>query len=379
MGSKAATTQRERTMSTTTELIKSEGLSPAIVFGGEGLDPVLEQITVTAKSLVPDLTTAKGRKEIASMANKVARSKTLLDGLGKDLVAGRKAEIKKVDEERKRMRDCLDALKAEVRQPLTNWEDAEKRRVDYHTSMIKHIQDCGIGFIGGDPQPFGILFRELEEKIIVDERFEEFEAEAHRAKEAALAKLRTAFEEQQKREAEQAELERLRKEAVEREQKEREERIAREAKENAEREAQAKIDAERKAREDAERATHEAEARAKQQAIDAEAAERKAKADAEAAERKAKEHAERQAAEAEQRIKQEAEAGAQRERERIEQQKQAELAAQQKREADQKHKAAINNKALMALIDKAGLSEEQARNVVVAIAKRQIPAISISY
>lgn len=366
-------------MTTTTELIKTEELNPIVVFGGEGLNPVLEQITKEAKSLVPDLTTGKGRKEIASMANKVARSKTFLDGLGKDLVAGRKAEIKKVDEERKRMRDSLDALKIEVRQPLTDWEDTENRRVDYHKSMIKHIEDCGIGFIGGDPQSFGILFSELEEKIIVDEKFEEFEAEAHRAKEAALTKLRAAFDEQQKRAAEQAEIERLRQEAAEREQKEREERIAREAKEAAEREAQTRIDAERIARENAERATRDAEARAKQQAIDAESARLKAKTDAEAAERKAKEDAKRQAVEAEQRIKQEAEAAAQRERDRIEQQKQAELAAQQNREADQKHKAAINNKALIALIDKAGLSEEQARSTVVAIAKRQIPAISISY
>ncbi len=36
----------------------------------------------------PDIDTRKGRKAIASLAAKVARSKTYLDGLGKDLVAG---------------------------------------------------------------------------------------------------------------------------------------------------------------------------------------------------------------------------------------------------------------------------------------------------
>ncbi|EES5368095.1 cell envelope biogenesis protein TolA, partial [Escherichia coli] len=38
-------------------------------------------------SFVPDITTAKGRKEIAYLAYKVAQTKTYLDGLGKDLVA----------------------------------------------------------------------------------------------------------------------------------------------------------------------------------------------------------------------------------------------------------------------------------------------------
>ncbi len=115
---------------TATELIQTTDINPVKLFSESGLDPILEEITEHVKSLDADLSTAKGRKEIASMAHKVAKSKTYLDELGKDLVAGQKATIKKVDGERKRMRDYLDNLKAEVRKPLTEWEEAEQRLQD---------------------------------------------------------------------------------------------------------------------------------------------------------------------------------------------------------------------------------------------------------
>ncbi|EGT6367902.1 cell envelope biogenesis protein TolA, partial [Escherichia coli] len=52
-------------------------------------------------SFVPDITTAKGRKEIAYLAYKVAQTKTYLDGLGKDLVAELKEIPKLIDANRK--------------------------------------------------------------------------------------------------------------------------------------------------------------------------------------------------------------------------------------------------------------------------------------
>ena len=84
------------------------------VYVENGLDPYLEQITQEARAFVPDLTTIKGRKAIASMAMKVAKSKTFLDGLGKDLNAEAKAKAKIVDNERKRCRELLDALRKEI-------------------------------------------------------------------------------------------------------------------------------------------------------------------------------------------------------------------------------------------------------------------------
>ena len=167
----------------------------------KGLDPWLEKITVEAKSLVADLSTKKGRDAIASMAYKVRQSKTALDKIGKELVDQLKEQPKLVDAERKRMRDYLDSLAEEVRKPLDEFEAREAARIENHKRMIAHLEGVGNGFIGPDVQPFGLLFAELE-SIVVDARFEEFEAEIHRAKEAAKAKLTAAFAEQQRREAE---------------------------------------------------------------------------------------------------------------------------------------------------------------------------------
>ncbi|HEN8483270.1 TPA: hypothetical protein U8165_005979, partial [Pseudomonas aeruginosa] len=93
-----------------------------------GLDPFLAKIREEIDGFVPDVTTRKGREAIASIAYKVARSKTALDNVGKELVAELKEVPKKVDAERKRMRDLLDSWQAEVRQPLTDWEQREEMR-----------------------------------------------------------------------------------------------------------------------------------------------------------------------------------------------------------------------------------------------------------
>ena len=62
---------------------------------------------------MPDVTTKKGRDAIASIAHKVARSKTALDNIGKELVAELKDVPKKIDAERKRIADEAAAVKAE--------------------------------------------------------------------------------------------------------------------------------------------------------------------------------------------------------------------------------------------------------------------------
>ncbi|HDL5089371.1 TPA: hypothetical protein PXD14_006379, partial [Pseudomonas aeruginosa] len=82
-----------------------------------GLDPFLAKIREEIDGFVPDVTTRKGREAIASIAYKVARSKTALDNVGKELVAELKEVPKKIDAERKRMRDLLDSWQAEVRSP----------------------------------------------------------------------------------------------------------------------------------------------------------------------------------------------------------------------------------------------------------------------
>ena len=60
-----------------------------------GLDPWIAKIRKEVESFVPDVTTKKGRDAIASIAYKVAKSKTALDNLGKELVSELKELPKK--------------------------------------------------------------------------------------------------------------------------------------------------------------------------------------------------------------------------------------------------------------------------------------------
>ena len=122
-------------MSEIMDLVVIEKKNAMAVFtNNDQLDPLIEAIEKEARSLVPDVTTKKGRDAIASMAHKVARSKTYIDNAGKDLVAELKALPKQIDESRRVVRERLDALKDEVRRPLTEWE-AEQERIKAEEAM----------------------------------------------------------------------------------------------------------------------------------------------------------------------------------------------------------------------------------------------------
>ena len=330
-----------------------------------GLDPYLAQIKAEIDSFVPDVSTKKGRDAIASIAHKVARSKTALDNIGKELVAELKDVPKKIDAERKRMRDTLDTWKDDVRRPLTEWEEAEESRQARHKTGIELIQQAAATH-DFSASTLRATLAAIEAKSI-DASWEEFESEAHRAKTKTIEALQSAIAERDRQEAEQAELTRLRAEAAAREQKEREERIAREAAERAQREAEAKAHAEREAniKREAE-AKASAERRELELKLAAERAERE-KAEAIQREQQAKADAERRAAEA-----------VEAEKRRVAEAAAAEAEETKLREQNKAHKTSINRAALEALIA-GGLTEDAAKKAVTLIAQGKIPAVSIRY
>jgi hypothetical protein len=412
------------------ELIKIESVTALDVFNNAGMDPLLEQIKDEVRSFVPDLSTVTGRKAIASLAAKVAKSKTYLDGLGKDLVADQKAAIKTVDAERKRMRDDLDLLKIEARKPLTDWEDAEKTRVEV---LNKRLADIEAMSAEVNPETFEEYGSEglrsilaIVESIAIDDSWQEFKLNAERAKEQVIGSLSLSMATRKKAEDDQAELDRLRLEQKEREQREHEERIANEAAQKAEREAaekaeqerlrveqeqqetQRKADQERKRIEGerkAEQRKAEEDRRAVQQKLDEEQLAREEsdqraakaiedsrianeRAEREAAEKS--EQAKKDAAQAEQRrlddLKKAEEQARQREQEAIDRERNRQLkekadaeAAAKKREANTQHKGAINRQAVAELMEWAGLTQAQAKSVVTSIARGSITDVSISY
>lgn len=335
----------------TTELISIEAVqaNPLAVFITEnGLDPYLAQIKAEVDSFVPDMSTDKGRKEIASFAHKIARSKTALDNIGKDLKASIMEQPKLIDAERRRVRELLEGWQAQVRAPLTEYEEAEKARIaeiqakiNEITALPDQLKDHGASS--------EIIGKKIEE--ITNDKFDyqEVQPDADAAKFVAIQKLTTL-----KAEVEQAEIEAKKAEA---------ERIEAEKKAQAEREAKIKAEAEAKAKADAEAAIKKAE----QEKLEAQ---QKAK--------EAEEKAEKDRLEAAEKAEREKKAAVKAEQDRIAKEAQKKADAEARRQANENHRRKINREALDGLVA-IGISQDQAKAIITAIAKNEIPNISINY
>lgn len=267
-----------------------------------------------------------------------AKKKELMPLLEK-IEAPHKEAYKAVDEEKKR-------IKAEK-------EAAVQRGFD----SINHILQSSVG---ANAETIQSLLGECADFNVDPEIYMKRTDELIALQSDAISKLSDAltkqiqFEEMEKQreemERKQREIEAREQEALRQQQeverKEREARIAEEA----------RIEAERKAEEDRIKAAQEAELkleREREQArIQAEEAEKKRIADIEAAKQ--------------------AEIQRQQEAERLERE------AAERREADKKHRAAINNGIVKVLVDN-GLSEKDAKKVVTLVAKRETPNMYISY
>lgn len=357
--------------------IKSPNLPE--LFAPGGLDEILSGIEGMARSITPDIGTAKGRREIASVAARVASSKTYLDGLGKDFVSGLKAQTKAVDAVRKDARDRLDALKEEVRRPLNAWEEAERDRKQAHEANINQMMDC-LRMSADDSREDIDAAIQLLDSIPSDaEHWEEYAEQALSARSEAAGHLNRVFNARKQRDAEAEELLRLREEAARREaqeaaeqakleQAERDRRIADEAVMRARKEAEAAAEKERLAqernreeeRQRAERERQHAESEAARKIADAE----RRVAEAELAARRAAEQAKREADD---------------EKRKAEEESERQRAENERRAANKAHRGSINREVRDALMATAWLTSEQATECVKAIASGNIPHTNIAY
>lgn len=323
-------------MSEIMDLVVIEKKNAMAVFtNNDQLDPLIEAIEKEARSLVPDVTTKKGRDAIASMAHKVARSKTYIDNAGKDLVAELKALPKQIDESRRVVRERLDALKDEVRRPLTEWE-AEQERIKAEEAMnALHAEALAMNE-EFDRQLAARIESDHEMALLMNDALDREQAE----KKAEAERQRIAHEEEIKRMAAAA----AAREVEQRAQREREEAALREAalKAQAEQAERDRIAAEQKAEAD------------KKSAVEAER-------------RKAQEEADR--------IRREAE---QREQARLAEEKRK-ADEQARREADVKHRKAVGTEIVKALLANTSLTRDQAIEVLTAIKDGRIPHTGISY
>lgn len=329
------------------------------------IDNIRSQVDEKINGVVWDFSKKKDRDLVASLAHKVARSKTAIDAEGKKLKEQYTVITNKIDAERKLAREALDAEKDRIRKPLTDWENEDKERKASHEGRIFGIKRL-IDLCENQDSVF-IQDQISALDILAIDDFEEYEQEAKLAKFETLEKLRTILKAREIYEAEQAELEALRIAEQQRIQREHEERIAREATEKAQREAEekARLEAERVQREKLEAEQREARLKAEteQALIREEKLKLKAIEDAKQAEinkQKAIED-ERQRIEFERLAKEE-----------------AERKAEQARLANVEHMRKINNDVLSAIVQ-TGITEEQAKAIIKMIAKNEVPHVKINY
>ncbi|EOI6868471.1 hypothetical protein ACMVR0_004624, partial [Yersinia enterocolitica] len=299
-----------------------------------GLDKYLNQIR-QAVNEVPDVTTAKGRARIASLAASASRSKTAIEKPGREYLCHLKEQPKIIEAELRRFVIECDEIRDETRRPLTEWEAEQER---------------------------------LKQEVEAKKKAEELAAEIEVAHEMALL-MNDAFDRDAKAKAD--EVERLR--------KAHEEFIAQQAAEKAKREVEEKAKRDIEAAEQRERDAKLAQERAEQTAKDAAAkAERDAKELAERVER------EKQEAIAAEKLK------AQQEAERVQReakQKEDARLAEEKRVADEAaaraaneaHRKTVGTAVVNGLIEHAGLTREQAIATLCAIKDSKIPHTNIHY
>ncbi|MBW1848839.1 MAG: hypothetical protein JRJ27_17245 [Deltaproteobacteria bacterium] len=354
-----------------TDLVLADKLEPAVLFGNEHktLEDLLSKIKKEVSTIVPDVTTAKGRKAITANVSRITKSKTTLDKAGKDYNAAQKELLKTFDKQRKYAFTFLEDLQKEVRKPLTEWEDKEKDRIAKCEGVVNAFILAGNdseNWMNYTAEELADLLKTVED-VTITRRLAEFEDEAQQAKHNAVKNINTAIQSRVKYDNDQAELKEMREKIAEQDRK----NFEADQRAETEREARKKVIEANTAREaaekEADRVVQQAKDYAKevekQKQIDLENAEKQRVIDAENAEK--------------QRLI-DVEAAAQAERDRIEAEKQSEIEAEKKRAANKTHKGKINRAIVKELL-KCGIDETQAKKIVTVIAQNKVPNVKISY
>lgn len=310
------------------------------------IESILQQVEKEVNSFVPDVSTKKGRDAISSLGLKVAKTKTYLDGLGKDLVTEYKEVPKKIDASRKTVRDRLDALKEKVLLPKLEFK-AEQERLKLEAVRI------------AAEEAYSVMWQEAHDMdAVITIRIAEKAAAKKEADHEMALLMNDAFDRAQA--DKKAEDERL--------QKERDDRIAAEAAAKVKRDADLAAQQEREAsaRREAELKFQAEQAERDRIALVLKAEREKQEAIA-AEQRKAQEEADR--------IKREAQ---QKEDARLAEEKRiADEAAA--RAANEAHRKTIGTAVVNGLIEHAALTREQAIATLKALINNQIPHTNIHY
>jgi colicin import membrane protein len=175
-----------------------------------------EAIDKEIAAFVPDLSTDAGRRAVRSLAFKITRTKTAVDDARRAMTEEWRRKTGEVNVTGKLVTDKLDALATKVRQPLTEWEEAEKKRVALCESIIASLNALAVVALDATAA-------EVEERIasvtatdVEEETFRDAFDLANKAKTRTLELLGLALERLEREEKEREELEELRRADAER-------------------------------------------------------------------------------------------------------------------------------------------------------------------
>lgn len=331
------------------------------------LNKIIARVKAVADAHVPDLSTATSRAKTKSVAFKVSQTKTEIIRQGKKLTEEARKLQKGVNSACNFIEEQFDAIRDEVKKPVTDWEDEDKARCEKHEEAVKSLL-AYVTMSADHPSGDFKDMRDAVEAVVIDETWDEFQDRAALAKTDALAALDRLTAIAEKREADAAELERLRAAQAERDRQDAERRAADEA-----------------AAAEAQRVENERQAEEKRKAdIAAAATEAAAQAEREAAQRiadaeRAAEEAKKRAADEIAAAAAEAERKAAAERKRISDEHEAEAAEQRRRDADREHRRTVNRKIIAELVECSGIKADQAQKIVAHLAGGFVPNVTLKY
>ena len=331
----------------TEAIIEVERDSALAAFEKEGgLDFVVQAAQSRVREFEHDMSTATNRKKTASLAAKVARLKTSMDAMGKELVSEWKEKSKKVDGNRKALRDALDELKAEARKPLDEWEAEESKKAEELEKKLDRLRV--------NPNNLGNLEHmknELEgiRSIEIDDSFDPRKQDAKDEQKRSIEYLEEAIAKEEVIEAQRQENERLKAEAEAKAKAEEEERLRREGEERA------RILADEKAKKEAEEAKRR-EFKLQREKEEAEEARKKAELEVAEANKRAAGEVTR----------------------RVEEKECLILEEKQRRAANKEHVQTVAFEARDAIMS-LGIDKETAQNVIRAIKDGKIPHVQINF
>lgn len=347
----------------------------------EAYDPyraqLAELIAGNAKAVF-DYRSKKGDEEARSHIYKLRRTKGAIEQVRVKEKESVLAKGRKIDSEAKEITKIVDDMIAVHETPLLEIKAEEDARIEAIKKRIESLNTFKVYGSGVDKQVYIDELKSVK-AFVIDDSLGEFQLEAAKTKEAAIAYLEQYIIDREKYEAEQAELARLRAESAAREQKEREERIAREAADNARIAAEkAAADERQRLADEQLRKDREAQAaidKAEREKLEAENARLRQQQQAEQAAAKAKQDAIDAAARAEREKQQAIEAERKRQADAVE----AERLETEKRERNKARVGQKRKEAKESLMAACGVSEDVAKAIVLAITNGKIENVTINY